>query len=176
MHHQRELNTEDDATKFFIIRAHHDFAHLRCNTQSIMIKVLSFHLVHKLHLDPYRVGRAPILKTKKVDLYKSHDLRWCAFRLRKMDERFHHPFTITCVVAVQPVAEKTNLWQNLFSMWNKWWHLRCKDWSGVTVWGAVCKNIISGRFSTKTATSACRDVISARDSYLCMQRCYLCQR
>ena len=26
------------------------------------------------------------------------------------------------------------------------------------------------------AISACRDVISARDSYLCMQRCYLCQR
>jgi len=26
------------------------------------------------------------------------------------------------------------------------------------------------------AISACRDVISGRDSYLCMQRCYLCQR
>ena len=26
------------------------------------------------------------------------------------------------------------------------------------------------------AICACRDVISARDSYLCMQRCYLCQR
>ena len=37
------------------------------------------------------------------------------------------------------------------------------------VWGAVCKNIISDRFSTKTA-------ISGRDSYLCMQRCYLWQR
>jgi len=57
------------------------------------------------------------------------------------------------------------------------------------VWGAVCKNIISDRFSTKTAISvhiqlslaevaisACRDVISGRDSYLSMQRCYLCQR
>jgi len=31
------------------------------------------------------------------------------------------------------------------------------------LWGAVCKNIISDRFSTKTA-------ISARDSYLCVQR------
>ena len=37
------------------------------------------------------------------------------------------------------------------------------------LWGAVCKNIISDRFSTKTA-------ISGRDSYLCMQRCYLWQR
>jgi len=37
------------------------------------------------------------------------------------------------------------------------------------VWGAVCKNIISDRFSTKTA-------ISGRDSYLCMQRYYLWQR
>ena len=37
------------------------------------------------------------------------------------------------------------------------------------VWGAVCKNIISDRFSTKTA-------ISGRDSYLCVQRCYLWQR
>jgi len=42
--------------------------------------------------------------------------------------------------------------------------------------GAVCKNIISDRFSTKSAISACRDVISGRDSYLCMQRCYLWQR
>jgi len=37
------------------------------------------------------------------------------------------------------------------------------------IWGAVCKNIISDRFSTKTP-------ISGRDSYLCMQRCYLWQR
>jgi len=37
------------------------------------------------------------------------------------------------------------------------------------VWGTVCKNIISNRFSTKTA-------ISGRDSYLCMQRCYHWQR
>jgi len=34
---------------------------------------------------------------------------------------------------------------------------------GGVVWGAVCKNIISDRFSTKTA-------ISGRDSYLCTQR------
>ena len=37
---------------------------------------------------------------------------------------------------------------------------------GSKIWGAVCKNITSDRFSTKTA-------ISGRDSYLCMQRCYL---
>jgi len=36
------------------------------------------------------------------------------------------------------------------------------------LWGAVCKNIISDRFSTKTA-------ISGRDSYLYMQRCYIWQ-
>jgi len=39
------------------------FAHLRCSTQSIMKKVLSFHhLALTLHLDPYRIGR---VKRKK---------------------------------------------------------------------------------------------------------------
>jgi len=37
------------------------------------------------------------VKRKKVELYKTVDLRWRAFCLRNMDERFHHPFT--CVVA-----------------------------------------------------------------------------
>ena len=41
--------------------------------------------------------------------------------------------------------------------------------SQTSLWGAICKNIISDRFSTKTA-------ISGRDSYLCMQRYYLWQR
>ena len=49
--------------------------------------------------------------------------------------------------------------------WTTWFQR--KDLIGL--WGAVCKNIISDRFSTKTA-------ISGRDSYLCMQRCYLWQR
>jgi len=38
------------------------FAHLRCSTQSIMKKVLSFHLVLTLHVDTYRIGR---VKRKK---------------------------------------------------------------------------------------------------------------
>jgi len=66
--------------------------------------MLSFHLVLTLHLDPYRIGR---VKGKKVDLYKTIDLRWRAFCLRNMDERFHHPFT--CVV-----AESTSCGKNDF--------------------------------------------------------------
>jgi len=61
-------------------------------------KVLSFHLVRTLHFDPYRIGR---VKRKKVDLYKTLYLRWRAFCLRNMNERFHHPFT--CVVA-EPIS------------------------------------------------------------------------
>jgi len=44
--------------KFYLTRASHDFAHLRCSTQSVMIKVMSF------HLDLYLIGRMSILKTK----------------------------------------------------------------------------------------------------------------
>jgi len=58
-----------------------------------MKKVLSFQLVLKHHLDPYRIGRVK----RKVKLYETFDLRWRAFCLRNMDERFHHPFM--CVVA-----------------------------------------------------------------------------
>jgi len=43
------------------------------------------------------------------------------------------------------------------------------------------KNTVSARDAEmlslpEIAISACRDVISARDIYLCLQRCYLCQR
>ena len=48
-------------------------------------------------------------------------------------------------------------------------HLQVSRFRKSHLWGAVCKNIISDRFSTKTA-------ISGRDSCLCMQRCYLWQR
>jgi len=58
-----------------------------------MKNVLSFHLVLALHLHQYRIGR---VKRKKVELYKTFYLRWRAFCLRNMDERFHHLFT--CVV------------------------------------------------------------------------------
>jgi len=51
--------------------------------------VLSFHLVLTLHLHKYRIGR---VKRKKVELYKTVDLRWRAFCLRNMDARFHHLF------------------------------------------------------------------------------------
>ena len=50
IHHQRELNTEDDATKFLRHSRQHDFAHLRCGTQSIKcwLFTLFFHftLIH----------------------------------------------------------------------------------------------------------------------------------
>jgi len=38
---------------------------------------------------------------------------------------------------------------------------------------SACRDVIS---VAEIAISACRDIISGRDSYLCMQRCYLCQR
>ena len=54
------------------------------------------------HLHKYRIGR---VKRKKVELYKTIDLRWHAFCLRNMDKRFHHPFT--CVVAGPTSCGKT---------------------------------------------------------------------
>ena len=42
------------------------FAHLRCSTQSIMKKVLSFHFVLTLHVDPYRIGR--VKRKKSIDI------------------------------------------------------------------------------------------------------------
>jgi len=48
-----------------------------------------------------------LCETKKVDLYKTLDLRWRAFCLRNMDGRLHHPFT--CVV-----AEPTSCGKNEF--------------------------------------------------------------
>jgi len=93
------------------VKTDNAFVHLHCSTQCILKKVLSFHLVLTLHLHQYRIGRA---KRKKVELYETLYLRWCAFCFRNMDERFHHPFT--CVVTTQRIAEKTNLLQNLSSM------------------------------------------------------------
>ena len=61
-------------------------------------------------------------------------LRWCAFCLRNMDERLHHP--VTCVVTTQRIAEKTNLLQNLSSMWSKWWNLHRKESFDVTASGS----------------------------------------
>jgi len=60
---------------FYVTHASHDFAHHRCSAQSTMIKVLSFHFVLTLHLNPYWIGRVPILKTKKVNLYETLNLR-----------------------------------------------------------------------------------------------------
>ena len=76
------------------VKTGNSFTHLRCSSQSVMKKVLSFHLVLMLHLHKYRIGR---VKRKKVELYKTVDLHWRAFCLKKMDQRFHHTFT--CVVA-----------------------------------------------------------------------------
>jgi len=85
-------------------------------------KVLSFRLVLALHLHQYRVGR---VKQKKVKLYKTFHLRWRAFCLKNMDERFRHVFT--CVVTGPTNAEKPSLLQNLSNMWRKLWHLHSKE-------------------------------------------------
>ena len=143
---------------FFVTRASHDFVHLRCSTQFVlnMKKVLSFQLVLTLHYDPYRIGRVSIWKTKKVDLYETLDLHWCAFSLRTMHERFLHVFTR--LVAGQPVAEKPSLRRNVFAMWNKWWHLRRKESFGVAARGSVALILfqtwssLKGSLSGKTLT------------------------
>ena len=88
--------------QLFFVNTDNAFVHLHCSTQSIMKKVLSFHLVLTLHLHPYRIGR---VKRKKVELYKTFYLRCCAFCLRNMDERFHHSFT--CVVTGPANCGKT---------------------------------------------------------------------
>jgi len=49
------------------VKTGNTFAHLRCSTQSIMKKVLSFHLVLTLHLHKYRIGR---VKRKKSNCIK----------------------------------------------------------------------------------------------------------
>ena len=113
------------------VKTDHAFVHLHCSTQSIMKKVLPFHLVLALHLHQYRIGH---VKQKTVELYKTLYLRWCAFCLRNMDERFHHLFT--CVVTAQRIAEKPGLLQNLSRMWSKWWHLHRKESFAVTVSGS----------------------------------------
>ena len=76
--------------KFFVARASHDFAHLRCSTQFVlnMKKVLPFHLVLTLHHDPDRIGRVSIWKMKNVDLYETIDLLWCAFSLKRWTSVF----------------------------------------------------------------------------------------
>jgi len=71
IHHQRELNAEDDATKF--LRHSRQPRFCPSPLRYTIYKVLTFHLVLSLHLDPYRNFRQPILKTKKVDLYKTLD-------------------------------------------------------------------------------------------------------
>ena len=71
IHHQRELNTEDDATKF--LRHSRQPRFCPSPLQYTIYKLLTFHLVLSLHLDLYRSFRVPILKTKKVDLYKTLD-------------------------------------------------------------------------------------------------------
>jgi len=78
------------------------FAHLRCSTQSIMKNSAVFSPCSSLHFHKYRIGR---VKRKKVELYKTVDLRWRTFCLRNMDECFHHPFT--CVVAGPASCGKT---------------------------------------------------------------------
>ena len=85
------VNTEDDATKLFP-RTNHNFAHLT------IYQVLSCHRDLTLHFDAWSCV------TKKVDLHKTPDPRRRAFSLRKMDERFQHPFT--CVVAGPTSCEK----------------------------------------------------------------------
>jgi len=84
------------------VKSGNAFAHLRCSTQSIMKKSAVFSPCSSLHLHKCRIGR---VKRKKVELYKTVDLRWRVFCLRNMDQRFHHPFT--CVVAGPTSCGKT---------------------------------------------------------------------
>jgi len=97
-----DLLSEQHTTTGYVLEIDNAFAHLRCSTQFIMKKVLFFRLVLTLHLHQYRVGR---VKRKKFELYKTYYLRWRAFCLRNMDERFHHLFT--CVVAGPTNCGKT---------------------------------------------------------------------
>jgi len=81
-------NTEDDATKF-LTHTSCDFTHLRYSTQSIKCCLLTLFFTSPRSIS----DRTYFEKRKKVDLYKTFDPRWRMFSLRKMDERFHHPFT-----------------------------------------------------------------------------------
>jgi len=63
------LITEDDATQYLRHSHHPQFAHFRYSTQSVLnVKkctcfTLFLHVIAH-HLDPYRICRVPILKTK----------------------------------------------------------------------------------------------------------------
>jgi len=46
------------------VKTSNAFVHLHCSTQSIMKKVLSFHLVLTLHLHQYRIGRVKRKKSR----------------------------------------------------------------------------------------------------------------
>jgi len=85
-----------------IVKTGNAFAHLRCSTQSIMKKSAIFSPCS--YTSPWSISDRSC-ETKKVNLYETFDLRWHAFYLRNMDDRFHHPFT--CVVAGTMSCGKT---------------------------------------------------------------------
>ena len=103
------------------------FAHLRCSTQSIMKNSAVFSPCSSLHFHKYRIGR---VKRKKVELYKTVDLRWRTFCLRNMDECFHHPFT--CVVAGPTSCGKTEFMAKFNGRQILLKTLLCKKWYDYT--------------------------------------------
>ena len=94
-------------------------------------KVVSFHLALTLHVDPYRFGR---VKRKKSIYIKPLICVGVCFVWEIWTNVF-----ITRLRALwqsQQVAEKSSLWQNLSSMWSKWWHLPSKESLGVMASGS----------------------------------------
>jgi len=66
--HYDLLSEQHTTTRYVSVKTDDVFVHLHRSTQSIVKKVLSFHLILTLHLHQYRIGR---LKQKKVELYKT---------------------------------------------------------------------------------------------------------
>ena len=109
--HFRHRNpiTEDDATKYSRDSRQRRF----CPSPLLALydlfwtwKKWSFRLVLTPHLDPYWICRVSILKKRRKSICtKPLICVGVRFSLRKMDERFHHPFT--CVVAGPTNCGKT---------------------------------------------------------------------
>ena len=68
-HSRFSLRPAEQAThdnQLYFAKTGNAFAHLRFSTQSIMKKVLSFHLVLTLHVDTYRIGR--VIRKKSINI------------------------------------------------------------------------------------------------------------
>jgi len=94
-----EQVTHDNQLCF--VKTGNAFAHLRCSTQSIMKKVLSFHRVLRLHVDPYRIGR---VKLKKSIYIKPLICVVCVL-FNKYGRTFSSPVNVRC-------GRANKLWKN----------------------------------------------------------------